>query len=293
MDNKKITLVYNHSIKHFVGQCNAIAAEIEKKGYEAEVFTNGELIMRKKLPEGRKCIFYDKDIPLGMRFELQGVRLFNSIGAIEACGDKCRSYELLKELPQPKTEIYPKTFFADEDFFAMYSQFIADELGLPVVAKLADGSQGREVFLLETVESITDFQRKYYAHAHLYQEFIAESRGKDIRIFVIGDEVYASMLRYNPNDFRSNIAIGGTAEKYEINNEIKDICISATRLMGLDFAGLDILLGKDGKPYICEVNSNALFTALSQVCQVNISEGIASHVIDTKTDFFNDVGLFL
>lgn len=289
----KVTLVYNHSIKHFVGQCNAVAAELTKKGCDAEVFTNAELLMRKELPDSGKCVFYDKDISLGMRFELNGTRLFNSIGAIELCGDKCRTNEMLRDLPQPETEVYPKTFFADEKFFARYSEYIAEKLSLPVVAKLADGSQGREVFLLETVESITEFQRKYYAHAHLYQKFISASKGKDIRIFVIGDEVYASMLRYNLNDFRSNIAIGGTAEKIEINNEIKELCISATRLMGLDFAGLDILLGKDGEPYICEVNSNALFTALSQVCNVNIAEGIAAHVLRTKTGFFDDMSLFL
>ena len=289
---EKITVVYNHSIKHFVPQCNAVAAELVKKGFEAEVLPNANLIMRKELPDSKKCVFYDKDISLGMRFELGGTRLFNSIGAIELCGDKCRSYEMLKELSQPDTEIYPKTFFPDESFFKTYAQFIADRLGLPVVAKLADGSQGREVFLLETVENIVEFQQKYYAHAHLYQKFIAASKGKDIRVFVIGDEVYAAMLRYNPNDFRSNIAIGGTAEKFEINNDIKELCIAATRIMGLDFAGLDILLGKDGEPYICEVNSNAMFTALSQVCEVNIAEGIAAHVASTKTGFFEDLGIF-
>lgn len=289
---EKISVVYNHSIKHFVGQCNAVAEELVKKGCEAEVFSNAELLMRKELPDSKKCVFYDKDIPLGMRFELSGTRLFNSIGAIELCGDKCRSYEILKELSQPDTEVYPKTFFPDEEFFNIYAQLVTDRLGLPLVAKLADGSQGREVFLLETVESVIEFQRKYHAHAHLYQKFIAASRGKDIRIFVIGDEVYASMLRSNPNDFRSNIAIGGTAEKIEISNDIKELCISATRIMGLDFAGLDILLGKDGEPYICEVNSNALFTALSQVCNVNIAEGIASHVVNTKSGFFDDIGLF-
>lgn len=289
----KATLVYNHSIKHFVGQCNAIASELVKKGCEAKVFTNAELLMMNSLPDGNKCVFYDKDISLGMRFELQGTRLFNSIGAIELCGDKCRSNEMLKELPQPETLVYPKTFFPDEAFFSKYSQYVVETLSLPVVAKLADGSQGREVFLLETVESITEFQREHYAHAHLYQRFISESRGKDIRVFVIGDDIYASMLRSNPNDFRSNIAIGGTAEKYEINNEIKELCISATRMMGLDFAGFDILLGKEGEPYICEVNSNALFTALSQVCEVNIAEGIAAHVLNTKTGFFDDMNLFL
>ena len=100
------------------------------------------------------------------------------------------------------------------------------------------------------------------------------------------------MLRTNPNDFRSNIAIGGTAEKIEISNDIKELCVSASRIMGLDFAGLDILLGKDGEPYICEVNSNALFTVLSQVCGVNIAEGIAAHVVKTKIGFFEDLGLF-
>ncbi len=289
----KVTVVYNHSIKHFEGQCKAVASELAKKGIESELFTNAELLMMEKLPEGNKCIFYDKDISLGMRFELSGTRLFNNIGAIELCGDKCRSNEILKDLPQPETLVYPKTFFPDEVFFSKYSQYVAEKLSLPVVAKLADGSQGREVFLLETVESITEFQRRYFSQAHLYQRFISESKGKDIRVFVIGDDVYASMLRSNPNDFRSNIAIGGTAVKYDINNDIKELCISATRIMGLDFAGLDILLGKDGEPYICEVNSNALFTALSQVCNVNIAEGIAAHVAETKTGFFENMSFFL
>ena len=289
----KVALVYNHSIKHFIGQCNAVAEELVKKGCSAEVYSNADVLMMDKLPDAEKCVFYDKDFPLGMRFELNGTRLFNSIGAIELCNDKCRSNEMLRDLPQPKTEIYPKTFFPNEEFFGRYSQYIADKLSLPVVAKLADGSQGREVFLLETVDAITEFQRKYYAHTHLYQEFIAASKGKDIRVFVIGNEIYASMLRSNPNDFRSNIAIGGSAEKIEIGYDIKELCISATSVMGLDYAGLDILLGKDGEPYICEVNSNALFTALAQVCEVNIAEGIAAHIVKTKTGFFDGIEAFL
>lgn len=280
MDN--VLLVHNHSVKHFTAQCGAVSRELEKRGCLTRILSNSELSLMKELPSAGKCVFYDKDIPLGLRLELKGMRLFNSIGAVELCGDKCRSYEMLSEFPQPETLIYPKTFFPDDKFFGDYSEYVVQTLSLPVIAKLADGSQGREVFLLKTFDEVTEFQKRYYKIPHLYQKFIEASKGTDIRVFVIGCEVYASMIRSNPNDFRSNIALGGKAKKTEIGKDIKELCVSVTSFLGLDFAGLDILLGKDGEPYICEVNSNALFTTLSSVCEVNIAAGIAEHVLKAK-----------
>lgn len=288
----KIALVYNHSVSHFVKQCGEIGAELKKRGAEPVYFSNETLLMAKPDYEFKKCVYYDKDIILGTRLELAGVRLFNNIGAVELCGDKCRTYEMLKDYPQPDTIIYPKTFFPDEKFFGEFTDYVADRLSLPIVAKLAEGSQGREVYLLESREEITAFQRLNYARPHLYQKYILESRGRDIRVFVVGDNVVASMLRENPDDFRSNIALGGHASKYEPRNEIKDMCVSVSKLLGLDFAGVDILIGKNREPYICEVNSNALFTTLSCVSGVNLAGLIADHVINESAHFSQETGLF-
>ena len=101
-------------------------------------------------------------------------------------------------------------------------------------------------------------------------------------MYVVGRESEAAMIRENKNDFRSNIALGGHAIRAEITNEIKTLCIDVSVMLGLDFCGIDILMTPDG-PLVCEVNANALFTSLNDVCGVHIGHRIADHVISSRT----------
>lgn len=279
----KIGIVRNHSIKWFIQPSEEIAAALVEMGHEPIIKTNKDLLCEKTFPFER-CVFLDKDLSLAERMELSNVRLFNNAGAIELCDDKRRTYEMLKEIfPVPDTEIFPLTYFIDDAFVEGYKRQLVSKLGLPMIAKLASGSQGREISLLETENDVEAYIRANYPIPHLYQKFISSSRGRDLRVYVVGNEVRASMLRKNDNDFRSNIALGGTGERFETTPEIENLCTEIVSFLGLDFAGIDLLFGENGEMLVCEVNSNAMFSSLNEVCGVNIARDIAEHVVNVKT----------
>jgi RimK family alpha-L-glutamate ligase len=275
----KIPIIINHSIPYFRSSAENISEGIKKSGNTPLILNNIEARARTDSELFQKAVFLDKDFPLGIKMEISGTRLFNNIGSIELCSDKRMVNELLKaDFPLPETIDYPLTYFPNEVFFREFTEKVCDELGLPVVAKLASGSQGREVFLLESKEEVYDFQNKYYRTPHLYQKFIASSKGRDQRVYVVGKKAVGSVIRENANDFRSNVAIGGHAVKADISDEISTLCINAAGILGLDFCGIDLLFTPNG-PLICEVNSNALFSALNEACGIETGHIIADHVV--------------
>jgi len=113
----------------------------------------------------------------------------------------------------------------------------------------------------------------------LLQEFIASSKGRDIRINVVGDKAIVSMLRENKNDFRSNIALGGIGKVTEISQEFYDTAESCACILGLDYCGVDLLYGENDKPYVCEVNSNAFWGEISAVTGINVAKTYAEYII--------------
>lgn len=279
----KIPIIINHSIPYFVASAEDISEGIRKAGHTPIVMNNVDARAKTARERYEKCIFLDKDIPLGLSLEIAGTRLFNNMGSIELCSDKRRLKAFLEnDFPIPETIEYPLTYFPNEDFFNEFAEKVCDELGLPVVAKFATGSQGREVFLLNTKEEVLEFQRKNYIIPHLYQKFIASSKGKDMRVYVVGNNAVAAMIRENETDFRSNVAIGGSAKKTEVTDEINTLCTDVSNMLGLDFCGIDLLFTPN-EFVVCEVNANALFAAMNEVCDIHTGHLIADHVISFKT----------
>ena len=110
------------------------------------------------------------------------------------------------------------------------------------------------------------------------QEFIASSKGRDVRINVVGDTAVVSMLRENKNDFRSNISNGGTGALYEPAEGFKKLAVDAAKALGLSFAGVDVMFGENG-PIICEINSNPQFASTLKATGVNLAEHIADYIL--------------
>ncbi len=186
------------------------------------------------------------------QFEMMGVFSLNESVAISRARDKLRSLQLLSR----KGIGLPITGFAHNT--KMTQDLIKLVGGAPLVIKLLEGTQGKGVVLAETdkaAESVIDAFREMDANI-LVQEFIKEANGSDIRCFVIGDEVVASMKRTaKAGEFRSNLHRGGTAEIIEITKEEKEAAIGATKALGLNVAGVDLLRSNRG-PLIMEVNSS-------------------------------------
>ena len=226
------------------------------------------------------AVFWDKDIYLAERLEKSGVRLFNSKRAIMLCDNKILMYQALEEshIKIPKTFIAPKTFEGLEYNNRDFLNKVINEIGFPMVVKEAFGSFGEQVYLATDIDSLNRIVDSIGYKDFLIQEYIASSKGKDVRINVVGDKAIVSMLRENDNDFRSNISSGGHGTLYKPNQDFIDLAIKATKALGLDFAGVDVMFGNDG-PILCEVNSNPQFGSTLKATGVNLADYIADYIL--------------
>lgn len=227
------------------------------------------------------AIYWDKDIITAERLEDAGVPLFNSKRAIETCDNKILTAISLNRnnVKMPRTYPAPKTFEGLGYNNLRFLRNVEKHLNYPYIIKEAYGSFGKQVYLVENSEQAENIIKSVGCKPILFQEFISESRGRDIRINVVGGEVVASMERYNPNDFRSNVSNGGMTKKIRTTKEQEELAIRACDAIGLDFAGVDVLFGKDG-PIICEVNSNPHFKSTLECTGIDISPYIFEHILE-------------
>ena len=226
------------------------------------------------------AIFWDKDIYLAERLEKGGVRLFNNKRAVMLCDNKILMYQALQDsgVKIPRTFIAPKTFEGLEYNNRSFLEEVIKEIGFPMVVKEAFGSFGEQVYLANDKESLNKIVDSIGYKDFLLQEYIASSKGKDIRINVVGNRAIVSMLRENDNDFRSNISNGGHGSLYQPSEDFIELALRATKALGLDFAGVDVMFGED-EPIICEVNSNPQFASTLKATGVNLADYIAEHII--------------
>jgi len=234
------------------------------------------------LPFAKKpdfVLFWDKDINLAKHIEAEGIPVFNSADAIEKCDDKAKTHLALSGLPMPKTIVAPMTFpnigYTDTAFLST----VAKELGFPVVVKECCGSFGAQVYLANDMDELVSTVKEHESVPLLFQELIKESFGTDVRMNVVGHKFHAAMKRESKNgDFRSNVTLGGSGENYVPTSAEIELAEEASRRLGLDFAGIDILFGKNG-PLLCEVNSNAHFKSTLDATGVDLAALIAEHII--------------
>ena len=226
------------------------------------------------------AIFWDKDVYLAERLEKSGVRLYNNKRAVLLCDNKILMYQALIEngVKIPKTFIAPKTFEGLEYNNRDFLDKVIKDIGFPMVVKEAYGSFGEQVYLANDEESLNKIVDSIGYKDFLLQEYIVSSKGKDVRINVVGDNAIVSMLRENDKDFRSNISSGGHGSLYQPSKEFIDLALKATKALGLDFAGVDVMFGKDG-PILCEVNSNPQFASTLAATGVNLADYIADYII--------------
>ena len=126
---------------------------------------------------------------------------------------------------------------------------------------------------MDAAISVIETMKKIDANI-LVQEFIAESKGQDIRAIVVGDKVVASMKRTaRPGEFRSNVHLGGKAENYEITPEEEKSAVKAAKVLGLSVAGVD-LIQSDRGALVLEVNSSPGLEGIETASKINVAEKI-------------------
>lgn len=258
----------------------------QKANLSLSVYTNAELLAdTKELLKQRPdfVLFWDKDIVLGNYLEAQGIPLYNSVDAIRLCDDKRLTHiALMREgIPSPRTIMAPMTYpnigFTNHDFF----EYVERELSYPFVVKEAFGSFGEQVYLVRDRKELQQRIQGTSTTELLFQEYIPESRGRDVRLQVVGDRVVASMYRYSDTDFRANVTAGGKMKNYTPSEEESSLALRAARAVGADFAGVDLLFGVEG-PLVCEVNSNAHFKNIQTCTGVPVAEEIIQYICEVQ-----------
>lgn len=221
---------------------------------------------------GAKRTFYGAAIV--RQFETCGTYSLNSSLAINRSRDKLRSQQLLAR----KGVDMPITGFANrpddvDDLIKLVG-------GPPLVIKLIEGAQGVGVVLAETkkaAESVIQTLMGLNTNI-IVQEFIKESSGIDIRCLVVGDKVIAAMQRKaSAGEFRANIHQGGSAKEIKITKKVREIAVKASKIMGLNMAGVDLLMSDRG-PLVLEINSSPGLEGIEKATGRDIAGLIIEHI---------------
>lgn len=209
------------------------------------------------------------------QLERLGVYSCNSSITIEAVKDKLQMHQILaySNLPTPKTMLVK---------FPVDIEVVRREIGFPIVIKNISGTEGSGISLCHTEEQFTDLMELIYTNNSqaniILQEFVANSHGRDLRVFVLGGRVIGCMRRYSETSFKANFSRGGKVAPYEITPEIEWLATETARLVDLDIAGIDLLFDHEGFK-ICEANSAPGFKGLELV----IGETVAEQILDYIT----------
>lgn len=281
----------NYSTKRLV-------EEAKKRNHIVKVisYKNCYISLDKKQPDvfynGEKIEGYDAILPriannmtrygcaIVRQFEMQGVWTSSSSIAIVRARDKLRSAQILTKagVDTPKTFVSRNT--ADIDH-------LLEQIGLPVIIKLASGTHGNGVVLAETKKAAKSALQAFYLYNEdgtniLLQEYIKESAGTDIRAFVVGSKVVASMQRKSlTDDFRSNLHKGGQGTVIKLTDQEKKMAIKAARAMGLHIAGVDLMRSARG-PLVLEVNASPGF-GIEKVTGRDVASKIIEYIEHNAT----------
>lgn len=210
------------------------------------------------------------------QFEMMGVPVLNKAPNIARSRDKLRCLQLLARagIPIPRTVMMRSR----EDVGAAIDRVG----GLPAIVKLLQGTQGVGVMIAASKDELASILDTMWTldEEILLQEFVAESKGRDIRALVAGNRVVAAMRRVAraKGEFRSNLHRGGAGEAIRLPTPFEETAVRAARVLGLELAGVDMLESSDG-PKVIEINSSPGFEGLEKATGVDVARAILAHAV--------------
>ncbi len=204
-------------------------------------------------------------------FERQGIAMVNNSSAVEATADKLQTLQILSGAGIP----IPKTILGK---FPVDVNVIERELGFPVVVKTLRGTRGNGVLLCANREQFNDLANlldgAQSGSDFIFQQYVRASHGRDVRVLVVAGRAVAAMERRSTDgSFKSNISLGGVGTAFEPPADMAELAVRVTQVLGLDVAGVDILLDQDGYR-ICEANSSPGFQGLEKACRISVPNEI-------------------
>lgn len=245
----------------------------QKLGHEVEVIyskecqlkfaKNSQILIQNKKPNNISVVlvranFLHHDLELHAslikQFEIAGIPVVNRYAGVIKAKNKILTLQTLAKngVPIPASYILRSNEFIED---------IVKDIGTyPVILKTISGSHGAGVSIIESergLRSVVHMMTEGMDSSVIVQEYVKESSGKDIRVFIVGKRIIGAMERIatKRGEFRSNFKLGGRVRVAELSEEEKRIAFEAVKVCGLDMAGVDILRSKKG-PKVLEVNSN-------------------------------------
>lgn len=228
----------------------------------------------------RVTLLSDVEIETSLIKQLQlcGHLLVNRFQPIVNAKNKLRTMQIMiaNKLPVPKTIIVRRFEFLDDA--------IEKVGGVPVVLKLPTGSLGVGVAIVESKRSLHSaldiFWKSRDQHYMMIQEYIKESEGKDVRVFVVGGKIVAAMERAaKEGDFRSNMSTGGSGAPVVLTKEEEEIALKAAEALKLQVAGVDLLRSSQG-PLVMEVNANPGIIGITEITGIPVAEEIIRYAAE-------------
>lgn len=268
-----------------------LGMELEQKDNAEEIFCMGASL--DWLREYDFIVYWDKDIAYGRQLseyaDTHNIKIYNTVDAVAACDDKFETYYRLscwnhahpdKRIPLLPTIMAPMTYGNIGYTNLYFLEAVENTLGYPVVVKECFGSFGQQVYMAQDRQELERLTKKLAGKPFLYQKYAASSRGRDVRMQVVGERVAAAMERRAiDGDFRANITNGGTMKPYAATAQEQNLAVRVAGILGLDFAGVDLLFGENGlADIVCEVNSNAHFKNIYNCTGVDVAEQIMRHI---------------
>jgi [lysine-biosynthesis-protein LysW]--L-2-aminoadipate ligase len=265
--------------------------ELKKRNIEYDLLNNQKIYFRlsteKDLQEEydlflERSLSYLRGLYSAAILETKGYKIINNFKCLNITGNKLFTTLKLIEHDIPT----PQTCVAFKEDSAI--QAIEEEINYPAIIKPLIGSWGRLIAKLDNYNNAVGnlecrelmgnvLQKIYYIQDYLKPQ--DSNTPTDLRVFIIGNECVAAMGRFNPeDDFRSNIAIGGTAEKIEISKEIEELSLKSSQSVNGEIIGVDLMM-KEDKWNVIEINGTPQFRAISSSTKINIARKIVDYLI--------------
>ena len=292
---KNLLIVYNESIpSETFEEKNSHILELAKKyGFNTTLKSNAEIYTYLNTNSVKAfngnlnydcCLFFDHDPYLAKNLEMLGMRVLNNSRALLLCENKATMYQemVANQISVPKTFILPEQKEFNINGLKPFIDEAISTLSLPLVIKEWYGSMGDGVYLVKTKEDVYKVIEKFKGKNILLQEFIAEAAGTDIRIMVIKDKVVCAVRRQAGfGNFRSNATLGGTLSPYVPTVIETKLAIQASKVMGCDFAVVDMLKSITGS-LVCEVNSTANLNKFYETTGIDVVDVLFKECIKKK-----------
>lgn len=219
----------------------------------------------------------DSSLALIRHFSLMGIPMMNDLDSIRLTKNK---FLTLQALAKAQIPVLHTVFVNSAKGF---HEALARLGGYPVVVKQVSSRQGKGVILVEKKRTVTSITQKHLDKRNglLVQRFIPPAGRQDIRVLVVGRNIVGAMeLRPKKGDFRANYHLSKESRPRDLTPELKGIALKAASAVGLEIAGVDLIVDKNGRVSVIEVNYSPGFKGLEAATGLDIAGRIVGYVAD-------------